>query len=114
MGPVVDVRFDEGKLPKLLNALEINNNGKKLVTEVAQHLGDNIVRTIAMGSTDGLVRGTEAIDTGAPISVPVGEQTLGRIFNVLGDPVDVKPAPEDAEKWSIHRLPKLRGASCGK
>ena len=105
MGPVVDVRFDEGKLPKLLNALEINNNGKKLVTEVAQHLGDNIVRTIAMGSTDGLVRGTEAIDTGAPISVPVGEQTLGRIFNVLGDPVDEKPAPEDAEKWSIHRLP---------
>ena len=105
MGPVVDVRFDQGKLPQLLNALEIDNNGKRLVTEVAQHLGDNVVRTIAMGSTDGLVRGTDAIDTGCPISVPVGEQTLGRIFNVLGDPVDEKPAPEAEEKWSIHRLP---------
>ncbi len=105
MGPVVDVRFDDGALPQLLNALEIETNGRKLVTEVAQHLGDNVVRTIAMGSTDGLVRGTDVFDTGSPIKVPVGEQTLGRIFNVLGEPVDEKPAPVNAEKWSIHRQP---------
>ncbi len=105
MGPVVDVRFAESELPKLQNALVIVHRGKRLVIEVAQHIGDNVVRCIAMSSTDGLVRGTEVIDTGHPIQVPVGEQTLGRIFNVLGDPVDEKPAPEGCEQWDIHRLP---------
>ncbi len=105
MGPVVDVRFHENELPKLQNALEIDNHGKRLVIEVAQHIGDNVVRCIAMSSTDGLVRGTDAVDTGHPIRVPVGEQTLGRIFNVLGEPVDEKPAPESCEQWDIHRLP---------
>ena len=100
-GAVIDVRFD-GSLPALLNAIEIDNHGEKLVVEVAQHLGDNVVRCIAMSSTDGLVRGTEAVDTGAPISVPVGRETLGRIFNVLGEPVDEKPAPEGAKIMPIH------------
>ncbi len=101
-GAVIDVRFDNGTLPALLNAIEIQNGGQKLVVEVAQHLGDNVVRCIAMSSTDGLVRGTDAVDTGAPISVPVGRQTLGRIFNVLGEPVDEKPAPEGAKIMPIH------------
>lgn len=105
IGPVVDVRFKEGELPKLLNALEIDNHGKRLVVEVAQHIGDNVVRCIAMSSTDGLVRGSAAVDTGRAINVPVGEQTLGRIFNVLGEPVDEKPAPESCEYWDIHRAP---------
>lgn len=105
IGPVVDVRFGEGELPRLLNALEIDNHGKRLVVEVAQHIGDNVVRCIAMSSTDGLVRGTPAVDTGRAINVPVGENTLGRIFNVLGDPVDEKPAPADRERWDIHRAP---------
>ena len=103
IGPVVDVRFEEGYLPELLGALEIDNHGRKLVVEVAQHIGDNVVRCIAMSSTDGLVRGAEVINTGRCINVPVGEQTLGRIFNVLGDPVDERPAPENAERWDIHR-----------
>lgn len=102
-GPVIDVRFDEGELPDILTALEIEFAGKKLVAEVAQHIGDGVVRCIAMSSTDGLVRGTKAINTGRSISVPVGRETLGRIFNVLGDPVDEKPAPENAERWEIHR-----------
>ena len=102
IGPVVDVRFDDGKLPDILNAIEINNAGTRLVVEVSGHIGDNVVRCIAMSSTDGLVRGTEAVDTGKGITVPVGEQTLGRIFNVLGEPVDEKPAPE-GERWEIHR-----------
>ena len=105
-GPVIDVRFDEGTLPEILSALEITvggEGGRKLTAEVAQHVGDNVVRCIAMSSTDGLVRGTKAVDTGRAISVPVGEQTLGRIFNVLGEPVDEKPAPESAERWEIHR-----------
>ncbi len=105
IGPVVDVRFEEGQLPELLGALEIDNHGKKLVVEVAQHIGDNVVRCIAMSSTDGLVRGTEALNTGRCINVPVGSETLGRIFNVLGDPVDELPAPENAERWDIHRDP---------
>lgn len=105
IGPVVDVRFGEGELPRLLNALEIDNHGKRLVVEVAQHIGDNVVRCIAMSSTDGLVRGTPAVDTGRAINVPVGENTLGRIFNVLGDPVDEKPSPADCERWDIHRAP---------
>ncbi len=103
IGPVVDVRFEDGQLPQLLGALEINNNGKKLVVEVAQHIGDSVARCIAMSSTDGLVRGADAIDTARSINVPVGEATLGRIFNVLGDPVDDMDAPADCERWDIHR-----------
>ena len=94
IGAVVDIRFEKDNLPNLLNAIEIELNGKKLVCEVAQHIGDDVVRCIAMSSTDGLVRGTDAINTGAPITVPVGRNTLGRIFNLLGEPVDNKPAPE--------------------
>lgn len=104
MGPVVDVRFeDESGLPAINNALTMPIGEKKLTVEVAQHIGDNTARCIAMSSTDGLSRGTVVTDTGAPISVPVGENTLGRIFNVLGDAVDNKPVPEDCEKMSIHR-----------
>ena len=103
MGPVLDIRFPEGELPALLNAIELDNHGKKLVVEVAQHIGDNVVRCIAMAATDGLVRGTEAVDTGAPINVPVGEECLGRVFNLLGEPVDEQPAPQNSERWPIHR-----------
>lgn len=103
IGPVVDVRFDEEHLPDILNAVEIEFSGKRLVVEVSAHVGDGVARCIAMSSTDGLVRGTEAVDTGSPIKVPVGRGTLGRIFNVLGEPVDEMPAPENCEKWSIHR-----------
>lgn len=103
IGAVLDIKFAPENLPKLLNAIEIDNNGQKLTVEVAQHIGDDIVRCIAMGSTDGLVRGTEATDTGGAITVPVGKGTLGRIFNLLGDAVDNKPAPETAERWEIHR-----------
>ena len=87
LGAVVDVSF-EGELPSIMNALEVDNNGNKLILEVAQHLGENAVRTIAMDSTEGLVRGHTATDTGSPISMPVGPETLGRIMNVIGDPVD--------------------------
>ena len=103
IGPVIDVRFEEKHLPELLNAIEIKNGDQKIVAEVLQHIGDGVVRCIAMNSTDGLVRGMEASDTGAGITVPVGEKTLGRIFNVLGDTVDNLPAPETEEKWCIHR-----------
>ena len=103
MGPVIDVRFPEEHLPELLHAVLIRHGEKTLTAEVAQHIGDGVVRCIAMSSTDGLVRGAEAVDTGSCISVPVGEGTLGRIFNVLGEPVDDKPAPETEEKWEIHR-----------
>ncbi|WP_295153731.1 F0F1 ATP synthase subunit beta [uncultured Ruminococcus sp.] len=105
VGAVVDVRFDKDNMPNLLNALEIDNNGTKLVVEVAQHIGDDVVRCIAMSSTDGLVRGVDAVDTGRAISVPVGRETLSRMFNLLGDPVDNLPAPETAERWEIHREP---------
>ncbi len=103
MGPVLDIRFQEGELPELLHAIEIENQGSKVVAEVAQQIGDDVVRCIAMNSTDGMVRGADAVDTGAPISVPVGDACLGRVFNLLGEPVDNKPAPTDAERWSIHR-----------
>ena len=93
IGPVLDIRFAHDELPALLNAIEIDNKGAKLTAEVAQQIGDNTVRCIAMNSTDGLVRGTKAVDTGAPIAVPVGEECLGRVFNLLGDPVDNLPAP---------------------
>ena len=87
IGPVLDIRFAHDELPPLLNAIEIDNDGAKLVAEVAQQIGDDVVRCIAMNSTDGLVRGAKALDTGGPISVPVGEECLGRVFNLLGDPV---------------------------
>ncbi|MBQ8648125.1 MAG: F0F1 ATP synthase subunit beta, partial [Oscillospiraceae bacterium] len=102
-GPVLDIRFADGQLPNLLNAIEIDNQGQKLVVEVAQLIGDNVARCIAMSSTDGLVRGTPAVDTGGPITVPVGECCLGRVFNLLGEPVDEQPAPENPERWPIHR-----------
>ena len=105
VGAVVDIRFDKEKLPDLLNAIEIDNNGTKIVAEVAQHIGDDVVRCIAMSSTDGLVRGTEAVDTGKAISVPVGKETLSRMFNLLGEPVDELPPPETKERWEIHREP---------
>ncbi len=103
MGPVVDVRFNEGELPAIHNALTIPKGDTVLTVEVAQHIGDNVARCIAMASTDGLQRGADVTDTGAPISVPVGEETLGRIFNVLGDAVDNIPTPETKERWNIHR-----------
>ena len=105
VGAVVDISFEKDSLPDLLNAIEIDNKGEKLVVEVAQHIGDDIVRCIAMGSTDGLVRGIDAVDTGKAISVPVGKETLSRMFNLLGEPVDNLPAPETKERWEIHREP---------
>ena len=105
VGAVLDIRFeDEKNLPNLLNALEIKlENGNKIVAEVAQHIGNDTVRCIAMSATDGLVRGMDAIDTGAPISVPVGKETLGRVFNVLGEAIDSKPAPEGVALSPIHK-----------
>ena len=104
VGAVLDVKYAESKLPEINEAIEVTRkDGSKLVVEVAQHLGDDIVRCIAMGPTDGLVRGMAAGATGAPISVPVGENTLGRIFNVLGEPIDEKPAPTNVEYEPIHR-----------
>jgi len=105
IGPVLDIKFEDGQLPQLLNAVEVRSGDRRIVAEVAQHIGDDVVRCIAMSSTDGLVRGTEAVDTGSPITVPVGEKCLGRIFNLLGEPVDNQPAPEDVERWPIHRDP---------
>ena len=103
IGPVLDIRFDADHLPNLLNAIHIENEGKTLVAEVSQHIGGDIVRCIAMSSTDGLRRGVEAVDTGSPITVPVGPETLGRIFNLLGEPVDNKPAPDIKKRLPIHR-----------
>ena len=103
MGPVVDVRFDEGNLPEINNALTVPIGEKTLTVEVAQHIGDNTVRCIAMASTDGLTRGAPVTDTGHAISVPVGKETLGRIFNVLGEAVDNEPTPDTKERWIIHR-----------
>ena len=103
IGPVLDIKFDDGHLPELLNAIEINYKDRKIVLEVAQHIGDNVVRCIAMSSTDGLPRGIEAVDTGAPISVPVGKETLGRVFNLLGEPIDNLENPKVEEHWPIHR-----------
>ncbi len=102
MGAVVDVKF-EGEMPEILNALEVDNHGRRLVLEVAQHLGESQVRTIAMDTTDGLTRGQEVIDTGAPIAVPVGPETLGRILNVIGEPVDERGEVKTTEKLPIHR-----------
>lgn len=103
MGPVVDVRFEEGNLPEINNALTVPIGDRTLTVEVAQHIGDNTVRCIAMASTDGLTRGAAVTDTGHAISVPVGRETLGRIFNVLGEAVDNEPTPKTKERWNIHR-----------
>ena len=104
IGAVLDIKFPEGKIPEINEAIEITRkNGERLVAEVASHLGDDTVKCIAMGPTDGLVRGMDAKATGAPITVPVGENTLGRIFNVLGEPIDEQPAPTDVEYMPIHR-----------
>jgi len=103
VGPVLDIRFPDDQLPELLSAIEIPHGDVTIVAEVAQHIGDNVVRCIAMSSTDGLQRGAEAIDTGAAISVPVGEECLGRVFNLLGQPIDNKAPVAGAERWPIHR-----------
>ena len=105
MGPVLDIRFPENRLPALNNAIRLDNRGEPLIAEVAQQIGDNVVRCIAMSSTDGMVRGDQAVDTGGPITVPVGEKCLGRVFNLLGQPIDEQPAPEGVERWPIHRAP---------
>ncbi len=103
IGPVLDIRFSDGLLPELLTAIEVPHGKETIVAEVAQHIGDNVVRCISMSSTDGLQRGAEAIDTGAPITVPVGDACLGRMFNLLGRPIDNKPAIKAKERWPIHR-----------
>ena len=103
MGAVVDVQF-EGELPSILNALHADNHGKLLVLEVAQHLGESMVRTIAMDSTEGVQRGLEATDTGEPISVPVGPETLGRIINVIGDPIDERGPVKTKKRAPIHAV----------
>ena len=103
IGPVLDIRFEDGHLPDLLNAIEVFRGEEKITLEVAQHIGDNVVRCIAMSSTDGLERGIDAVDTGKPITVPVGEKCLGRMFNLLGKPIDNQPAPVTVERWPIHR-----------
>ena len=103
IGAVLDIKFSQGVLPEINDAVEIRRkDGSRLVAEVAQHLGDDIVKCIAMGPTDGLVRGMDVIATGGPITVPVGEVTLGRIFNVLGEPIDNKPMPENVTRNPIH------------
>src|SRR5438270_10418046 len=102
IGAVVDVHFD-GELPSILNSLHVDNGGRTLVLEVAQHLGENTVRTVAMDTTDGLVRGTEVVDTGEPITVPVGPETLGRILNVIGEPVDERGPIVTKMRSPIHR-----------
>ena len=105
IGPVLDIRFQDGQLPELLSAIEIQSGDRKIVAEAAQHIGDNVARCISMNATDGMVRGMDAVDTGGPITVPVGDKCLGRIFNLLGQPIDEKPAPEGVERWPIHRQP---------
>ena len=103
IGPVVDIKFDEASLPNIYNEIKIDMGDRELVVEVEQHVGDDIVRAIAMESTDGLKRGMKALDTGKPISVPVGKNVLGRLFNVLGNPIDNKGAIESDESYPIHR-----------
>ena len=103
IGAVLDIKFSGGHMPALNNAIEIHNGDRKIVVEVSKHLGDDVVKCIAMSSTDGLKRGMDAIDTGKPISVPVGRETLGRMFNVVGEPIDDKPMPTTEEMWPIHR-----------
>src|SRR5437667_1727714 len=111
IGPVLDVEFPDGQLPAIYNAVVVKEEASKegvaidVIAEVAQHLGENRVRCISMKPTDGMVRGMKAVDTGAPISVPVGDQTLGRIMNVVGEPVDNRGPIASKERWSIHREP---------
>ena len=105
LGPVEHVKFADRQLPAMRNAVTTEVNGKTLVMEVAQHVGDNVARLISMNSTDGLARGAACVDTGSPIEVPVGDKCLGRMFNLLGEPIDGMSAPDTAEKWPIHRLP---------
>ena len=105
IGPVLDIKFDSGSLPDLLGAIEIEHEGRKIVCEVASQIGDDVVRCVAMSSTDGMSRGMEAVDTGTGITVPVGDKTLGRIFNLLGEAIDNMPPPETDERWCIHRAP---------
>lgn len=112
IGPVLDIQFKDGELPELLNAIEIDNHGQKLVVEVAQLTGDNVARCIAMSSTDGLVRGTDAVDTGESIKVPVGDQCLGRVFNLLGEPwITSPPPPRMPTGPSTVPLPATRSSS---
>lgn len=104
IGPVIDVEFKEGELPQIYNALKITRqDGSTLITEVHQHLGENMVRSVAMDSTDGLTRDMEVIDTGEPISVPVGPETLGRLINVIGEPIDEQGEIATAKRYPIHR-----------
>ena len=103
IGPVIDIKFNENEMPELLNAVKIDFEGKTIVTEVAQHMGDDVARCVALSSTDGLKRGMEAVDTGAPITISVGKEVLGRMFNVLGEPIDDKPAIETEMKSAIHK-----------
>ena len=105
IGPVLDIKFEGGELPNLLDAIEIEHEGRRVVCEVASQMGDDVVRCIAMSSTDGMSRGMEARATGSGITVPVGNATLGRIFNLLGEPIDNGPEPECDERWCIHRDP---------
>ena len=105
IGPVLDIKFETGRLPNLLNAIEIEHEGRTVVCEVAAQAGDDVVRCIAMSSTDGMARGMDAVDTGTGITVPVGDKTLGRIFNLLGEPIDNLPEPEECDRWCIHRAP---------
>ena len=105
IGPVLDIKFESGHLPDILNAIEIEYDGAKVVCEVASQIGDDVVRCIAMSSTDGMPRGIDAVDTGTGITVPVGPETLGRIFNLLGETIDNQPSPITKEKWCIHRDP---------
>ena len=112
MGPVLDIRFADGCLPELLNAIEVPNGESTIVAEVAQHIGDNVVRCIAMSSTDGLQRGAQATDTGAAICVPVGDGCLGRVFNLLGQPIDEAGPVQAQESWpSTAAPPPMRSSS---
>ncbi len=103
IGPVLDIRFEDGHLPELLSAINIDCGDRTVVAEVAQHIGDNVARCVSMNATDGMVRGLDAVDTGGPITVPVGNECLGRIFNLLGQPIDELEPVETAERWPIHR-----------
>ncbi|MBQ0004762.1 MAG: F0F1 ATP synthase subunit beta [Clostridiales bacterium] len=103
IGPVIDIKFNEDEMPELMNAVKIEFDGRTIVTEVAQHMGDDVARCVALSSTDGLTRGMEAIDTGAPITISVGKEVLGRMFNVLGEPIDDLPAVETEKQSPIHR-----------
>ena len=105
IGPVLDIKFDSENMPELRNAIEIKVGDRTVVAEVAQHTGDDVVRCIALSSTDGLERGTEALDTGGPITVPVGDETLGRLFNLLGETIDNKGPCTAKERLPIHRKP---------